>query len=187
MREILKLGLILLIITTVAAAVLGFTNEVTKTPIENQIMQANVLARQSVLPDAEEFEALETEIFNGYDNILEVYKGLQNGTSIGYTIKANSNGYGGPIEVMIGIGLDGIVHGVSVGNHTETPGLGAKAAEDSFKGQYTGKSTDAELVVIKSGVPKDNEIQSIAGATISSRAVTNSVNMAVRLFNEKLK
>lgn len=187
MREILKLGLILLIITTVAAAVLGFTNEVTKAPIENQIIQANISARQSVLPDAEEFEPLETELFNGYDNILEVYKGMKNGTPVGYTIKANSNGYGGPIEVMIGIGQDGIVHGVSVGNHTETPGLGAKASEDSFKGQYTGKSADGELTVIKSGVPKDNEVQAIAGATISSRAVTNSVNMAIRLFNEKLK
>ncbi len=187
MREIIKLGLILLIITTVAAAVLGYTNEVTKAPIENQIMQANVVARQSVLPDAKEFEPLEPNVSDGYDDILEVYKGLQNGSPVGYTIKANSSGYGGPIEVMVGIGLDGIVHGVSVGNHTETPGLGAKAAEEPFKGQYSGKSVGTELMVIKSGVPKDNEIQSIAGATISSRAVNNSVNMAIRLFNEKLK
>lgn len=187
MREIIKLGLILLIITTVAAAVLGYTNEVTKGPIENQIMQANILARQSVLPDAVEFEALPEDVFEGYDNVLEVYKGMKNGLLVGYTIKANSSGYGGPIEVMIGIGLDGIIHGVSVGNHTETPGLGAKAADESFKGQYSGKSVNTELVVIKSGVPKDNEVQSIAGATISSRAVTSSVNLAIRLFNEKLK
>lgn len=187
MQEVVKLGLILLIITAIAASVLGWTNEITKEPIANQILQANIAARQSVLPEAKDFEELPKDQFQGYNNVLEVYKGIKDGQVVGYTIKTNPSGYGGPIEVMIGITAQGIISGVSVGNHTETPGLGAKAAEDAFKSQYNGKKAQGQLQVIKSGTPKENEIMAISGATITSKAVTSGVNAAMQLFHEKLK
>jgi electron transport complex protein RnfG len=187
MREIVKLGLILLIITAVAAAILGFTYDITKAPIEQQILQSNIEARKTVLPKAENFEELSIEQFKAYHTVLEVYKGTKDDETIGFTIKVNSNGYGGPIEVMVGIDRNGVVNGVSIGNHSETPGLGAKASNEAFKGQYSGKKADKELIVIKSGVPKDNEIQAISGATITSKAVTSGVNTAIELFNEQLK
>lgn len=187
MRDIIRLGLILLLITAVAAAVLAWTNDVTMEPIANQVLQANITARQSVLPDASEFEEMPKDTFAGYANVLEVYKGLKDGQLVGYTVKTNPSGYGGPIEVMIGVSTDGLIQGVSVGNHTETPGLGAKATDDAFKGQYNGKKAEGQIDVIKAGTPKDNEIISISGATITSRAVTAGVNIAIELYNEALK
>lgn len=186
MREIVKLGLILLAITAVAAMVLGYTNDITKGPIEKQMLQADIAARQSVLSEATDFEEVATDQYTGYNNITEVYKGMKNGETIGYTIKTNPGGYGGPVEVMIGITVENVVSGVSIGNHAETPGLGAKASGE-FKDQYTGKSTGAEIKVIKSGQAQDNEIVAISGATITSNAVTSGVNSAIKLFNEKLK
>ncbi|QXM05748.1 RnfABCDGE type electron transport complex subunit G [Crassaminicella indica] len=186
MKEIAKLGIILFIIAAVAACVLGYVNDITKAPIEQQMIQANVKARQTVLPDATEFEEVDKSEYEGYENIIEVYKGLKDGEVVGYTIKTNPNGYGGPVEVMIGLSMDEVITGVSIGNHTETPGLGAKASGE-FKDQYNGKSTEKELTVIKSGEAKDNEIMAISGATITSRAVTKGVNSAMKLFNEKLK
>lgn len=186
MREIVKLGLILLVITAVAAMVLGYTNDITKGPIEEQMLQANIAARQSVLSEATDFEEVPADQYAGYNNIIEVYKGMKDGETVGYTIKTNPGGYGGPVEVMVGITMENVISGVSIGNHTETPGLGAKAS-DEFKDQYAGKSTDAELKVIKSGEAQDNEIVAISGATITSEAVTSGVNSAVKLFNEKLK
>lgn len=187
MRDVLRLGFILLLISVVAAALLGYTNEVTKAPIANQILQANIAARQSVLPDATNFQEVSKEIYSNYMDVLEVHEGRSGDSIVGYTVKTNPSGYGGPIEVMIGISADGIIRGVSVGNHTETPGLGAKAADESFKGQYGGKKAEGQLDVIKAGAPKEHEIQSISGATITSRAVTSGVNTAIQLFNEKLK
>lgn len=186
MKEIGKLGIILLIITAVAATVLAYTNDITKEPIEQQMIQANKEARQTVLPDATDFEEIGKDMYAGYDNIIEVYRGTKNGETVGYTIKTNPSGYGGPVEVMIGISMDNVISGVSIGNHQETPGLGAKASEE-FKDQYNGKSTQKDLEVIKSGEPKDSEILAISGATITSKAVTNGVNSAMKLFNEKLK
>jgi electron transport complex protein RnfG len=186
MREIVKLGIILLVISAVAAAVLGYTNEITKEPIEQQVLQANIEARQSILSEATDFEEISKEQFAEYTEILEVYRGIKNGETVGFTVKTNPSGYGGEIEVMIGIKLDGTISGINIGNHSETPGLGAKASEEFFKNQYIGKKSDKELTVIKSGVPKDNEIQAISGATITSKAVTSGVNTAIKFFNEKL-
>ena len=57
----------------------------------------------------------------------------------------------------------------------ETPGLGAKAQSDAaWVGQYAGQPADGSLAVTKDG----GTINSITGATITSRAVTLGVNTA---------
>jgi electron transport complex protein RnfG len=68
-----------------------------------------------------------------------------------------------------------------VGNHQETPGLGANATLSDFYGQYVDKSTESELTVVKAGA-SGNEIQAISGATITSKAVTKGVNIAVAAY-----
>ncbi|WP_129596845.1 RnfABCDGE type electron transport complex subunit G [Anaerophilus nitritogenes] len=186
MKEIMKLGIILLIITVVASVVLTYTNEITKEPIAQQTLQANILARQTVLSDATDFEEVDQSEFEGYENIIEVYKGMKDGEVVGYTVKTNPKGYGGEVEVMVGITGDSVISGVNIGNHQETPGLGAKA-DGEFKDQYKEKSVENELKVIKAGAPKDNEVMAISGATITSKAVNTGVNSAIKLFNEKLK
>lgn len=186
MREVTKLGIILLIIAGVAAAILGWVNQITKGPIEEQTIAANNLARQEILSQADEF--VQTDINNGenYSIISEIYEGKSNEAVIGYTLKTTPSGYGGEVVVMVGIDTDGVITGVSIGNHNETPGLGAKASDADFKDQYIDKSSDKQIEVIKAGSPSENEIVSISGATITSRAVTHGVNEALRYFNEEL-
>ena len=55
---------------------------------------------------------------------------------VGYTFKVMTNGYGGDIEITVGINMDGKVEGVQIGQHSETPGLGAKIIEKTFTNQY---------------------------------------------------
>lgn len=185
MKEIGKLGIILLAICAISAVVLGYTNEVTKPSIEKQAELANIESRQTVLADAKEFSKVEEDF--GSSLVAEVYEGKVDGEVVGYTVKTTPSGYAGAVEVMIGIGIDGKIKGVSIGNHSETPGLGAKAADVAFNGQYVDKSVDSEVEVIKNGNPADNQIVSISGATITSRAVTVGVNEAIKVFNENLK
>ena len=176
-NEIVKLGIILLIITAIAAALLGFVNQITSPVIEAQIIEANNMARKSILSDADSFELIQ-EDFGG--EILEVYKGLKGSDIVGYTIKTAPKGYAGAIEVTTGITVDGIISGVSIGTMNETPGLGAKAKDNS-------KMTNENLVVIKNGAPAENEIVAISGATITSAAVTKGVNTAIELFKNSLQ
>ncbi len=182
--EIVKLGVILLIITAVAAALLGFVNQITTSVIAAQIIEENNLARKSILSEADSFELVEEDFGS---EILEVYKGLKGSDVVGYTIKTAPKGYAGAVEVTTGITVDGIISGVSIGTMNETPGLGAKAKDEPFISQYNSKSIDESLAVIKNGVPADNEIVAISGATITSVAVTKGVNTSVELFKNNLQ
>jgi electron transport complex protein RnfG len=192
MRDIVKLGLVLLLITTVAATVLAYSNEVTKDMIAKVEAKANDEARKEILPQADSFKAISEEKMNiikgENERILDIYAGYSNDTLIGYTIKTKNiePGYGGDIEIMVGISLDGKVTGIKVVNHKETPGLGAIAATKEYQKQYENKDVSKELIVVKSEPVNDNEIQAITGATITSKAVTSGVNNAIEIFNTNL-
>lgn len=183
MKDILKLGVTLFAICAVAALVLGVTNNITAPVIEERNIQASNEARKTVLPEADEFKELEGM---NSDIVLEVYEGIKDGQVIGYTIKTSSKGYGGAIELMVGISKDSKITGVEIGNHSETPGLGSKATEPMFKNQYVDKDVLNSLLVVKGSTNNDNEISAISGATITSNGVTNGVNAAMKIYNEKL-
>ena len=183
MKDILKLGVTLFAICAVAALVLGVTNNITAPVIEERNIQASNEARKIVLSEADEFKELDGM---NSDIVLEVYEGIKDGQVIGYTIKASSKGYGGAIELMVGISKDGKITGVEIGNHSETPGLGSKATEPMFKNQYVDKDVLNSLLVVKGSTNNDNEISAISGATITSNGVTNGVNAAMKIYNEKL-
>lgn len=187
MKEILKLGIILCIIAAVAAAILGSVNEVTKGPIEEQKIMADTASRKAILPEAEAFKVLDTQTSDQYMIIEEVYEGVAGGNTVGYTLKTTPIGYSGVVEVMVGINTDGVITGVDIGDHEETPGLGAKAEDAEYVNQYQDKNSDMEIEVIKAGKPSDNQIVAISGATITSKAVTQGVNVAIKYYNENLK
>ena len=183
MKDILKLGVTLFAICAVAALVLGVTNNITAPVIEERNIQASNEARKIVLSEADEFKELDGM---NSDIVLEVYEGIKDGQVIGYTIKTSSKGYGGAIELMVGISKDGKITGVEIGNHSETPGLGSKATEPIFKNQYVDKDVLNSLLVVKGSTNNDNEISAISGATITSNGVTSGVNAAMKIYNEKL-
>ncbi|MCK9217145.1 MAG: RnfABCDGE type electron transport complex subunit G [Firmicutes bacterium] len=190
MRDYLKLTGILLIVCIVAAGVLGVTNAVTYEKIIEQAIRENDEARKEVLSEAEEFNKVDengiSDILSksNYEIVTEVYEGRSQGQTVGYTVKTSPKGYGGTVEIVIGIDMEGKVKGIKVGENSETPGLGKNAATPKFQGQFVGKDWDGGVVLIKNGVPKDNEILSIAGATITSTAVVEGVNTALELVEE---
>lgn len=173
MRDIWKLAWKLLLIAAVAGLALGATNELTKGPIAEQVKVAADEARKSVLPAADSF-VLVSEDTNGCDTI---YEGTKGGVTAGYTAQVTVKGYGGEIEVTVGIGTDGVITGVSVGGakFAETAGLGAKTKDETFRSQYIGLSGPG-ITADKAG--KGADVDAVSGATISSSAVTSAVNTA---------
>ncbi|MGL5650764.1 MAG: RnfABCDGE type electron transport complex subunit G [Paraclostridium sp.] len=183
MKDIFRLGTILFVICAVASLMLSLTNNITAPVIQQRNIQANNESRQEVLQVAEEFS--EVKDVKG-DLIEEVYQGTKGGEVVGYTIKTTPKGYGGKVEVMVGISNDGKISGVKIGNHSETPGLGSKSADPSFKDQYNGKGTKTPLNVVKGNASNENDIVAISGATITSKAVTAGVNAAMDVYEQKL-
>lgn len=171
MHEIVKLGWKLLLLAAVAGLALGITNAVTEGPIEQQrIAEANA-ARQAVLAGAVSFELVSGE----QDGMDEIYCGLNAaGETVGYTAKCTTQGYGGPIEVTVGMGIDGTIAGVKIGgtDFAETAGLGARVKEDWFGAQFAGLT--APVALARDG----GQIDAVSSATISSSAVTKAVDAA---------
>lgn len=190
MRDYLRLTGVLLAICIIAAGVLGVTNAITNEKITEQTIKANDEARKEVLGEATEFVKIEGDKIDeiltkpDYDVIDEVFEGKADGKIVGYTIKTSPNGYKGAVEIIIGINKEGKVSGIKVGNNTETPGLGKNAATPKFQEQFKDKDWNKDVKVIKNGTPKDNEILSIAGATVTSNAVAKGVNQALKLAKE---
>lgn len=190
MRDYIRLAGILFLVCAIAAAALGFTNSATYDRIQEQQVIASAEAKKAVLPDAEEFENLDeaalTEIKSNakYNYVTDIYIAKAAGNVIGYAIQVAPKGYGGAVEVFVGITSDGNIQGIKVGNNSETPGLGKKAATADFQDQYVGTTWESPIDVIKNATPKGNEIAAISGATITSRAVTDGVNQALEAAKE---
>ncbi len=96
-----------------------------------------------------------------------------------YTV-TDSAGYGGDIQIVVGIDLKGSITGVSFLKLNETAGLGMEAADASFTDQYIGKDVDY-FTAVKTGATAPSEIDAISGATITTNAVTDAINAALVL------
>ncbi len=118
---------------------------------------------------------------NGTTKYYTVYDAwLPDGKMAGHVVKADGQGYADKIELLIGLDAEGkSITGLFVLDQKETPGLGAKILEDDWRGQFKEKSTAKSLSVVKGGGAKEDEIDAISGATISSRSVTGIVNATV--------
>ncbi|MBP3360809.1 MAG: RnfABCDGE type electron transport complex subunit G [Clostridia bacterium] len=179
-KEIIRVGLILFVITALSALLLAFVNKKTAPLIEenNRIKTENSM--RTVLSDAESFEKLD---FEG-EGVVEAYAAKSGSDIVGVCVVTEANGYGGAIRVVTGVSADNKVTGIDILSHSETPGLGANATGDSFKSQYAGKAAG---IGVSKGTAKDNEINAMSGATITSKAVTAAVNTALEAAGEILK
>ena len=176
MRDIMKMGIILLLITSVSGMVLGVTNSFTEGVIMERSLEEVISSIETLIRDADEFEAVEDQDVLEKERIKEVYVGYENGSVAGYAIKSFGQGYGGEVEIMVGIIGDGTISGVQVMNQSETPGLGDKITEESFLENFRGNKTNEEVAV-----------DTIGGATVSSNAVNNAVESAANLYEDILK
>lgn len=177
LKEILVPTMTLVIITLVITGLLVFTNDLTKDKIAALQVQADEDSKKDVLSTAEGFE---TKVIDVDGEEFEYYEASN---EAGYVFSTQYKGYGGAVVVMTGISSDGNITGVKVTEQNETPGLGQKALSKDFTDQYIMSVPDSELIVTKSGKTKDIEIDAISGATITSTAVTNSVNQAISIYH----
>lgn len=189
MKNIIKNTLILTAITLVSGILLGLVYEITKEPIALAKEAAKKEAYQQVMADADSFEILEildealvtvedTAESSG-TSINEVVLAKTHEETVGYIVTVTTHeGYGGDIQVSVGIMEDGTVNGVAILSIGETAGLGMKAAEEDFYNQYAGKNVEF-FSVSKAGATDAHEIDALSGATITSNAMTKAVNAAV--------
>jgi Na+-translocating ferredoxin:NAD+ oxidoreductase subunit G len=108
------------------------------------------------------------------------------GDIIGWALPLSGRGYNGSIQLLVGVDINKNISGVQVLGHTETPGLGSKIneieykqTESTFLKQFKAKNIQ-DIVLIKGKT--DKNIQAITGATISSKAVVETVRSGIDNF-----
>lgn len=107
----------------------------------------------------------------------------ENGKIIGVAVKTYSNnGFGGRIELMLGLMVDGTINKYKVIKHKETPGLGSKITESKFSDQFHGKNPGKKKIF---KVKQDGgELDAVTAATISSRAVVDAIKRGYKALNK---
>ena len=167
----LKLTLTLLVIAAVVSGLLGLTNFITEEKIANIAAEKTAASMQEVLP-ADEYTPVD---YTGPEaNVASVHKA----GDAGFVVEVTPAGFGGAIDMVVGVASDGTVTGVSIVKMTETSGLGANAASSaevgvSFRAQFVGQG--AGIALTKSG----GSIDALSGATITSTSVTHAVAVSI--------
>ncbi len=176
----------LFVITLISALVLAVANKFTAPVIVENDAKRQELAMQEVLPEAKEFKKVDIgglELTEKDATIKEFYTGITEARLVGYVVDVVTNGYGGELEIIMGVGTDGKICAVKILNSSETAGLGAKASEPEFTDKYKGKNTI--LSVVKNEEADFDEIEAISGATITSEAVTRAVNTGLEAVGKR--
>ena len=195
MNKMIKDALILFAITLVSGLGLGAVYNVTSQARAQQEQKTKNAAYQAVFDGADHFDEYKIndsdqkkiadyikkmDINADINEIMEA-KDKDNNV-LGYVITVTDNeAYDGKIQFSVGIKEDGTVNGISFLSISETPGLGMRAKEDSYKNQFNDKKVDY-FKYSKTGASEDNEIDAMSGATITTNATTNGVNAAIFCF-----
>ncbi len=167
----------LFLICLVVAFLLAGTNELTKEPIAELQAQKADEAKLQVCPDAVSFDGQEET-----DVPVEFYRGFdESGNLVGYAIPSSHKGYGGEIEIMVGINTQGEITGVNILSINETPGLGMNATKETFRNQFFGEVPENGFTAKDD--PSKQKIDALTGATITSEAVSQAVNKAIDVYN----
>lgn len=185
------------IITCIAGVALAYVHQITEEPIAMANQQAKEDAYREVFEMAESFETAEnfdadeaaellTEASYNADIDEVVVAKDEEGNDLGYVLIVTSHeGYGGDIQLAMGVTNDGMVNGISFLSLSETAGLGMEADTETFKAQFAGKTVES-FTYTKTGAQTDAEIDALSGATITTNAVTNAVNAGL-LYTDVLK
>ncbi len=157
--------LFLTLVVFISVIALTFTNGVTEERIVDARREAIKEMLQTLFPEMDDFI---------YDEAAERYTATSDNVPLGRAFMAVAVGYGGPIDILVGLEKDNALRGIKIISQKETPGLGAKITEAAFLDQFAGQ-IGKTLALTKDG----GTIDAITGATISSSAVVEAVKEAI--------
>ena len=164
--------LVLTLICAAIALMLGYVNAVTAGPIADAGARAKEEAIRAIFPGDVEVKAEELPEESHNSVKINAFYTVKDGSGpIGCAVNVTvGSGYGGEINMTVGVTPDGKVKGVEIVSHSETAGLGARIDEASFRSRFTGIYGYAEI---------GENVDAISGATISSKAVAAGVTAAL--------
>lgn len=186
MKDLLRMIVVLTAICLVAALALSQVYALTEEPIAKAMRLEKLNAIKAVLPPYDNEPDRDETTMKGRTYSIAT----REGKSVGFAFEVDSpDGYSGQIRALLGVLPDGRISGLEILEHKETPGLGQKIEDASWRDKVVWKDAahterrtlaNTDWKVVKDG----GDIDQISGATISPRAVVAAVRAGLTDYTE---
>lgn len=163
--------ILLTIVVTVCVSLLTYVDSLTRERISAQEDEAIKTLLGEMFPEMRRYEFKD-----------EIYTIYSDGDQLGYAFLAIGKGYGGDINILVGLSDETTIKGITIVSQTETPGLGTRIAEPSFTDQFVGVDIN-DVALSRDG----GQIDAITSSTISSSAVVEAVSKTAMEKVKQLK
>lgn len=181
MREILRLVVVLTAICVVMSFSLALVRQKTEDPIiTNRIKFIKLPAIKAVLPAYDNDPVADRKDVDIEGKIVTLYPAKKAGEYLGFAYETAGEGHGGPVEIMLGVDMEGGLLGIGVMKHAETPGIGDAIDDPEWQKHFEGMSTDTDFTLEDEG----GDVEGISGATESSTAVAEGVGKGMEIYEE---
>ena len=183
MGEMIKMVVVLTFLSVISGGALAYVQKNTTNLIEDNKLQfvkgpaiKSILAGASNNPISDRFTIEQGEKKDLF------FVGKFDGNPKAVAFESFGKGFGGNVYIVLGVDLEtDKLLGVGVTTHSETPGVGARAATDpTFVSQFKGQALQGTFKVKADG----GQVDAIGGATITSRAVSSALTDASKLYHE---
>lgn len=175
MREYTRMIVVLTLVSLLSGGVLAQTYKFAQPKIAKMQEEKFAKSVYDVVPGGSRYEEFDSAGLT----LLRVFD--EDGAFRGYAFVAEAPGFNGVIKMMVGVDGDfAKITGVTVLEHSETPGLGSRIAEPAFISQLVGKSVNDPFRV-------EVDLDAITGATISSTAVANGLKDGIELARKTIQ
>ncbi|MDD4203094.1 MAG: FMN-binding protein [Candidatus Omnitrophica bacterium] len=182
MKKIIHILSVLTLVSLLSGACLVGVYKATAQKIVDNQKKATKDAIFKIFPegkDSKQIDKKDLEIFSVTDAKQEL---------LGYAFTCAGNGYQGEIKIMAGIEKDlNTLVGIEILESQETPGLGQEITNQPFKDEFKQLKTEPNIIYVKGEKPdQPNEIETITGATISSKAVVAILNKGIEKVRQEM-
>lgn len=183
---ITNMVLVLVGVALITGGILAYVNKITEEPIRIQSEKTLADGIKAVMGGTDLSIAKEDTIqqeINGKETTFVVHNAVDKSQKpLGAAVESTTSGFGGDLKVLVGFDNNGKILGYTILQHSETPGLGAKADkwfQQDGKGCVIGKSPETDNLTVK----KDGgSVDAITASTITSRAFLLAINQAYNAY-----
>lgn len=191
MAPIVRHTATLALLAALTAAIVGVVQLITRERIAAERRDAEQRPLLALLPQTlaaplrlEARQARADANVPGWEQPQRVFVAHRNGEPVAVILPARTEGYGGPLRLLVGIDGAGRITGVQVAEHRETPGLGDRITTDhgAWLRQFQGESLQRTPVAGWAVTGEQGEFDQLTGATITSRAAIAALKQALTYF-----
>ena len=183
MNEMIKMVVVLTVLSVISGGALAYIQDSTTPLIEyNKLQFIKGPAIKAILSGTSNDPIVDRFKIKEGDTDRSFFVGKYDGKPKAVAFESSGKGFGGDVGIVVGVDLDNDkILGVGVTTHSETPGVGSRAKTDpTFVSQFKGQTLKDTFKVKADG----GQVDAIAGATITSRAVSAALTEASKVYHE---